>query len=379
MKPNISTPLVELPPAAVAGMSCSEIDTPALLLDLDAFERNLDRLQAAADAAGVKLRPHGKAHKTPAVALAQIARGAVGICCQKVSEALPFIAAGVGDIHISNEIATPAKAALLAQAALSARMSVCVDDIRQVDMLGAAAEKAQSRFGVFVEIDIGHGRCGVTGADAVMPLVEAIQRHPGLEFRGLQAYHGGLQHLRSHAERREKCAIAAARAAEVVAVLALAGVRCPDVTGGGSGSAEFDFQSGVFTEIQAGSYAFMDRDYGDNEAGATLVFEHAMFLACTVMSVAAAGHVVVDAGLKSMTVESGLPSVWPPGPLRYFQASDEHGVIHSDNGQLPALGSQLLLVPGHCDPTLNLHDEIVCLRKGVVSEIWPVSARGLSR
>ena len=157
MKSKAPAAPVCLPPAAVPGMASREIDTPALLLDLDAFERNLDRLQAAADAAGVKLRPHGKAHKTPAVALAQIARGAVGICCQKVSEALPFIAAGVGDIHISNEIATPAKAALLAQAALAARMSVCVDDLRQVDMLGAAAEKAQSRFGVFVEIDIGHG------------------------------------------------------------------------------------------------------------------------------------------------------------------------------------------------------------------------------
>ena len=360
-------------------MPCADIDTPALLLDLDAFERNLDRLQAAANAAGVKLRPHGKAHKTPAVALAQIARGAVGICCQKVSEALPFIAAGVRDIHVSNEIASPAKAALLAQVALSARMSICVDDLRQVEMLGAAAAQEGSRFGVFVEIDIGHGRCGVAGAEAVLPLVAALRRHAGLEFRGLQAYHGGLQHLRSHAARREKSAMAAARAADVVAALAVAGLHCPEVTGGGSGTAEFDFESGVFTEVQAGSYAFMDRDYGDNEAGSALVFEHAMFLACTVMSVAAAGHVVVDGGLKSMAVDSGLPAVWPPGPLRYVQASDEHGVIHSGNGELPALGSQLLLVPGHCDPTLNLHDEIVCLRNGVVSEIWPVSARGFSR
>lgn len=371
-----------LTPAAVPGMTRDEIDTPALLLDLDAFERNLDRLQAAADAAEVKLRPHGKAHKTPAVALAQIARGAVGICCQKVSEALPFIDAGVRDIHISNEIATPRKAALLAQAALSATMSVCVDDLRQVEMLGAAVEEAQSRLGVFVEIDIGHGRCGVSGAAAVLPLVEAIRRHPRLEFRGVQAYHGTLQHLRSYEERRERSALAAARAAEVVADLKAAGVHCAEVTGGGSGSAEFDFASGVFTEVQAGSYAFMDRDYADNEYGGALGFEHAMFLACTVMSTAAAAHVVVDAGLKSLTVDSGLPSVWPTGPQQawhYRQASDEHGVIESTDGPLPELGTQLLLVPGHCDPTLNLHDEIIGLRQGVVECIWPVSARGLSR
>ena len=371
-----------LTPAAVPGMAGNEIDTPALLLDLDAFERNLDRLQAAADAAGVKLRPHGKAHKTPAVALAQIARGAVGICCQKVSEALPFIAAGVTDIHISNEIATPRKAALLAQAALSATLSVCVDDLRQIEMLGTATEAAQSRLGVFVEIDIGHGRCGVSGAAAVLPLVEAIKRHPRLEFRGVQAYHGSLQHLRSFEERREKSALAAARAAEVVTELEAAGVHCAEVTGGGSGSAEFDFASGVFTEVQAGSYAFMDRDYADNEYGGAIGFEHAMFLACTVMSTAAAAHVVVDAGLKSLTVDSGLPSVWPTGPqqpLHYRQASDEHGVIESTDGRLPELGTQLLLVPGHCDPTLNLHDEIIGLRQGVVECVWPVSARGLSR
>ena len=372
---------LQLPPAAPVGTPLAGIDTPALVLDLDAFERNLDRLQAAADSAGVALRPHGKAHKTPAVALAQIARGAVGICCQKVSEALPFIEAGVADIHISNEIASASKARLLAQAALRARMSVCVDDAAQVDLLGTAADQAGSRIGVFVEIDIGHGRCGVSGAEAVLRLHAAIARHPALEWRGLQAYHGGLQHLRGHAERREKSFAAAARAAEVVAALAAAGVPCPTVTGGGSGSAEFDFESGVFTEIQAGSYAFMDRDYADNQATGPLRFEHAMFLACTVMSTAAGAHVVVDAGLKSMSVDSGLPTVWPAGPLRYRQASDEHGVIGAaePGGPLPALGTPLLLVPGHCDPTFNLYDEVICLRGGVVETVWPVAARGLSR
>ena len=194
-----------LPPIAVPGAALEDVDTPALLLDLNAFERNLDRMQSAADAVGVALRPHAKAHKTPAVALAQIARGAVGICCQKVSEALPFIAAGVRDIHISNQPALSvngAKTLLLARAARHARMSVCVDDVRQVDALGAAAACEGSRIGVFVEIDIGQGRCGVPDADGVLRLLERLAAHPQLEFRGLQAYHGGLQHLRAHDARR---------------------------------------------------------------------------------------------------------------------------------------------------------------------------------
>lgn len=385
-----------LPPIAVPGAALEDVDTPALLLDLNAFERNLDRMQAAADAAGVALRPHAKAHKTPAVALAQIARGAVGICCQKVSEALPFVAAGARDIHISNQpalSASGAKTVLLARAANHARMSVCVDDARQIDALGAAAASEGSRIGVFVEIDIGQGRCGVPeadsadGADGVLRLLERLAAHPQLEFRGLQAYHGGLQHLRAHEARRAQSQRAAERAGAVLAALESRGVRCPTVTGGGTGSVEFDLQSGVFTEVQPGSYAFMDRDYGDNDyddrAGA-LRFDHALFLATTVMSTSAGRHVVVDAGLKSLATDSGMPGIWQADDLRYDQANDEHGIVTAkDEGaggkSLPALGSRLHLVPGHCDPTFNLHDALVGFRGETVECVWPIAARGLSR
>ncbi|WP_420996866.1 DSD1 family PLP-dependent enzyme [Cupriavidus sp. 30B13] len=373
------------------------IDTPALVLELDAFERNLARMQQAADQAGVRLRPHAKAHKCPAIALAQIARGAAGICCQKVSEALPFVQAGVRDIHISNEIAGPAKAALLARLALHARMSVCVDDARQVEALAAAAAQAGSTVGVFVEIDVGQGRCGVAGAAAALRLVEAIRAHAGLSFRGLQAYQGGIQHVREYAARKRAAAEAAARTAAVVAALAEAGVACATVTGGGSGSVEFDLASGVYTEIQPGSYVFMDGDYGRNEYCGPLRFEHSLFIASTVMSVAAATapapatpRVVLDAGLKSMAVDSGLPLVWGADghdlALAYVAANDEHGIVEALPAPgaramplLPALGSQVLLVPGHCDPTLNLYDDIVGVRGGTVASVWPVAARGLSR
>ena len=376
-----------LPPAARAGDALADVDTPALVLDLDAFERNLDSMQAAANAAGVALRPHAKAHKTPAIALAQLQRGAVGICCQKVSEALPFLQAGVTDIHISNQIAGPAKAAQLAQLALHGRFSVCVDHPQQVAGLAAATAASGSRLAVFIEIDIGQGRCGVAGADAVLRLLDALAPNPQLRFGGLQAYHGGVQHVRSHAERQAAAQRAGARTAAVVAALGVAGVACPVVTGGGSGSVEFDLAGGVYTELQPGSYVFMDGDYGRNQGGAVLRFQHSLFVASTVMSVGDGNRCILDAGLKSLAVDSGLPTVWQDGAasatLAYAAANDEHGIVRRADGApalpLPALGSQLLLVPGHCDPTLNLHDDLVAVRGGVVEALWPIAARGLSR
>lgn len=371
-----------LPPQAQPGAALASVDTPALLLDLDAFERNLNRMQAAADASGVRLRPHAKAHKCPAVALAQVARGATGICCQKASEALSFIEAGIDDIHVSNQLASPGKATWLAQAAQFARISVCVDDASQIAALGAATDAVGSRIGVFIEIDIGQGRCGVQGKEAVMRLLDVLARHPRLDFRGLQAYHGGVQHLRAHAERRNQALGAAERAAQVLTALTAAGVRCETVTGGGTGSVEFDLESGVYTEVQPGSYAFMDRDYGDSEYLGALRFEHALFIATTVMSTASGKHAVVDAGLKSLATDSGLPLVWQPIPhgpgLRYEQANDEHGIVTS-GGALPALGTALQLVPGHCDPTFNLHDTVIGFRGDTIECLWPITARGLSR
>ncbi|WP_244214590.1 DSD1 family PLP-dependent enzyme [Cupriavidus plantarum] len=385
-----------LPAAACPGQSVDDIDTPSLVLDLDAFEANLDRMQAAADAAGIQLRPHAKAHKCPDISLAQIARGAVGVCCQKVSEALPFVAAGVMDIHISNEVAlnaaNPAKADLLAQLARHARLSVCVDDVAQIDALAAACERADSRLDVFVEIDVGQGRCGVADGPAALGLAQRIAGFERLHMRGLQAYHGGIQHLRDWNERRDAAAKAAARTAAVVAALRAAGVECEVVTGGGSGSVEFDLQSGVYTEIQPGSYVFMDADYASNAYTGTMRFSHGLFIASTVMSVAAGDRVIVDAGLKSMAVDSGLPWVWdaevgaPSRALDYVAANDEHGIVKPSgpaavpaSSPLPTLGSRVMLVPGHCDPTLNLYDEVVCVRAGVVEAVWPISARGFSR
>jgi len=393
-----ATASLSLPAPARIGQPASAIDTPSLVLDLDAFERNLARMQQAADKAGVALRPHAKAHKCPDVSLAQIARGAVGVCCQKVSEALPFVRAGVTDIHISNEIAGPAKAAMLAELARHARLSVCVDDAAQIDALEAAARAAGTRLDVLVELDAGQHRCGVPDADGVLRLVERLQRSSTLTFRGLQAYHGGIQHIRQFASRRDAAAHAAEFTAGVVTRLDTAGVACDIVTGGGTGSVAFDLRSGVYTEIQPGSYVFMDADYGSldgDDVGADvgkgggpggLGFEHSLLIATTVMSRAVPGQAVLDAGLKSMAVDSGLPWIWRDGErsadLVYIAANDEHGLVRPVDGAndaLPPLGARVMLVPGHCDPTLNLYDELVGIRAGVVECLWPVSARGHSR
>ncbi|WP_077034437.1 DSD1 family PLP-dependent enzyme [Pelomonas sp. KK5] len=366
-----------IPAAARIGDPLAAIDTPSLVLDLDAFERNLELMQAKARAAGLALRPHAKAHKTPQVALAQIARGAVGVCCQKVTEAVPFVEAGVADVHISNEVVGAAKLALLAQLARAARISVCVDDASQVAPLAAACAAQGSRVDVFVEINIGQDRCGVAGAAEVLSILHVISAHPGqLSFKGLQAYQGRVQHIRPLAERREAALAAGARTKAVVDALAAQGVACPVVTGGGSGSVEFDLAGGVYTELQPGSYAFMDADYGAIEAG-ELRFEHALFVLSGVMSRVDARQAIVDAGLKSMSAESGLPRVWGREGVNYEVISDEHGNLRG--APLPVLGDKVLLIPGHCDPTFNLHDELVCLRGGVVEAIWPIAARGLSR
>jgi len=368
-----------LPPAATPGDPLARVDTPSLVLDLDAFEANLRAMQAWADRHGVALRPHAKAHKCPEVARRQLALGARGICCQKVSEALPFVAAGIDDIHISNEVVGPAKLALLAQLARAAHVTVCVDDPGNLADISAAMARAQAQVGVLVEVDVGQGRCGTSDAATVVALARQAQALPGVAFAGLQAYHGSMQHLRGRDERAAASARAARAAAGYADQLRAAGIACDRITGAGTGSAEFDAASGVFTELQVGSYAFMDGDYGANDWSGPLAFRHSLFLLATVMSVPAAGRAVVDAGLKSTTVECGQPRVAGRPELQYAAANDEHGVLKVAPDAAVRLGETLLLVPSHVDPTFNLHDSLVAYRDGVVEGVWDIAARGLSR
>ena len=359
--------MIQRPPAEI-GQKLEEVDTPALILDLDGFERNQKTLFDLVKGR-VRVRPHAKTHKSPDVAQRQIALGAVGMCCQKVSEAEAMVDGGVHDVLISNEIVGTPKLARLAELSRRAKLGTCVDHADNVRAIAASGAKLD----VYIEIDVGMRRCGVApGAPAVALAREIINN--GMKFAGLQAYHGRAQHIRSMEERHAAIETAAQHVQHTKRLLAEAGIACPIVTGAGSGTFMLEVEAGAWDEIQCGSYAFMDVDYGKNEWAAPLPrFEHALFVLSTVMSRPSAEVAIVDAGLKASSVDSGMPGVWQKD-LRYTHASDEHGWVEGKS--VPALGEKLLLVPGHCDPTINLYDWYVCTRGGLVVDLWPITARG---
>ena len=359
---------------AAAGMRLEEVDTPALVLDLDAFERNLRRMQDAVAGSGIRVRAHAKAHKCPEIAQRQVAAGAVGVCCQKVSEAEALVEGGIADVLISNEIVGATKLARLAALSKRARIGICVDDPGNLRAIGESG----ARVDLYVEIDVGARRCGVAPGEPALALAREASAFASLRFAGLQAYQGAAQHVRSMAERRERISRAAEAARTTRKMIEAAGIACPIVTGGGSGTFMFEIESGAYDEIQPGSYVFMDADYARNEWADPLPrFEHSLFVLATVMSRPAPERIVVDAGLKASSVDSGLPQVWQVPGLTYTRASDEHGVVEVAPGRTPpALGDKLLLVPGHCDPTVNLYDWYVCVRAGRVEALWPITGRG---
>lgn len=366
-----------LPPPATAGQPVDAVDTPALLLDLDAFEANVETMARFARGSGMRLRPHAKSHKCAEIALRQMAAGAVGVCCQKVSEAEALVAGGVGDVMVSNEVVGAPKLARLAALAGRARLSVCVDDADNVAALDAAAREAGTRLEVFVEVDVGARRCGVAPGAPALALARRIAAADRLAFAGLHAYHGAAQHLRGVAERSAAIARAAAEAQATRDVIEHAGLACPLVTGAGTGTFAFEAASRVYGELQPGSYIFMDADYGRNDWDGLPRFAQSLYILTTVMSAPTPDRVVVDAGLKAHSIDSGMPLVHGRDGLAYAKASDEHGVVDVAAGAArPALGEKLRLVPGHCDPTVNLYDWLVAYRGRTVEAVWPIVARG---
>jgi D-serine deaminase-like pyridoxal phosphate-dependent protein len=373
-----------LPPAEI-GAPFFDIDTPALVIDLDAMERNMALLAARVKALGVRLRPHAKTHKSAIIAAKQVALGAVGICCQKVAEAEALAAGGVRDILVSNEVVGGRKLARLAALARQIKIGVCVDHLDQVALLNEAARQAGSRIDVLIEVDVGGRRCGIAPGPLAVTFAAEIARCANLRFGGLQAYHGRAQHLRTPAERQAAIGAAQRGVADTVAHLKAAGFACDTIGGAGTGTFLLEGGSGVWNELQAGSYIFMDADYARNvsdEGGNAPRFEHALFVLATVMSATSTEQVVVDAGHKALSNDSGFPDVWQRPGLAYQRPSDEHGIITVAAGaQPPAWGNKLLLVPGHCDPTVNLHDWYVGVRDfgtphARVETLWPVDARG---
>lgn len=357
------------PAPAKLGQRLEDVDTPALILDLPAFERNQKTLFDLVKGR-VRVRPHAKTHKCPEVGKRQVALGAVGMCCQKVSEAEAMVEGGIGDVLVSNEIVGARKIERLAALSRRAQIGVCVDDADNLHAIAATGAKLD----VYIEIDVGMRRCGVAPGEPAVQLARQIVSFKNLRFAGLQAYHGRAQHIRSMEERHAVIELAAQHVVHTKKLLEKSGIACPIVTGAGSGTFMLEVEAGAWDEIQCGSYAFMDVDYAKNEWAAPLPrFEHALFVLATVMS-RPPHAAIVDAGLKASSVDSGMPGVWQRPGLAYTHASDEHGWL--EGRDLPDLGEKLLLVPGHCDPTINLYDWYVVVRNEIVVDLWAITARG---
>ena len=360
--------------------SRDRLNTPALLLDLAAFERNVTRMAEFARQQGLALRPHAKSHKSADIARAQIAAGAVGLCCAKLGEAEALAAEGIDGLHLTSPVVTPPAIARLA--ALSRRLtslSVVADHPATIDALASAAQGGPP-LTVFVDIDPGIRRTGVASANDAVTLARLIADCPSLRYGGVQFYCGAQQHIQNFAERREAIAERTRYLSKYLADLAAAGLPPKVVTGGGTGSHAIDAELGVLTELQVGSYIFMDREYAgcDLDGGGVMPFETALLVDARVISANAIGLITIDAGLKAFATDAGPATIIAGAgdDARYRFMGDEHGAVMGTD--LPGLGARITLGTPHCDPTVNLYDAYHVINGEDLAAIWPVTARGLS-
>lgn len=361
----------------------AEVDTPALLLDIGQVQANIALMQARAHAAGLQLRPHAKAHKSPRIARMQKEAGAVGICCAKLAEAEIMVAGGQDDILITTPVVDAGKLARLVHLARQARIAVVADDAAGIHALGNAARQAGVQVGVIAEVDVGQGRCGVAPGPAVLALALAAGAFPGtLGLAGVQGYQGRLQNLASFSERDAAVGLAMDKLQQSLACLRQAGVSVPVVTGGGTGSAPLDMRRKILTELQPGSYISMDRAYAatewDDEHGLP-PFGQPLLVLASVLSRPESNRVVIDVGWKSINSDGAAPLVWQRPDLQFEFAGDEHALLRSVGEINLAPGDRVLLMPGHCDTTVNLYDAFTVQRDGEVEGRWPIEARGKSQ
>jgi 3-hydroxy-D-aspartate aldolase len=378
---NINTKfVVGLNIPAEIGMAEEDICTPALVIDLNAFEKNIRRMGAFIKKKGIRHRAHAKTHKSADISLFQIEHGgACGICCQKVSEAEALVAKGIKDVLVSNQVVDLRKIDRLAALAQRARVIICIDDLANIENLSIAAQKYGVSIECLVEIDCGAGRCGVNPGEPVLELAKKIITAKNLSFSGLQAYHGSAQHICNFYERKAKIDDVVQEVSDTIVLLKNQGLECKIVGGAGTGTYYFEGTSNVYNEMQCGSYIFMDADYQkilDANGSFISEFKNSLFILTSIMSHTKPDVAICDAGLKVQSVDSGLPVIFGRTDVTYLQCSDEHGVISDPNSSLK-LNDKIKLIPGHCDPTCNLHDWYVGVRNRKVECIWPVTARGM--
>ena len=364
---------------AKVGMDINEIQTPSLIIDFKIFENNIIKMKEFVLNNNVKLRPHAKMHKSIDVAKYQIDKGgAHGICCQKVSEAEIFARAGITDILITNQITDAFKLDRLAKiTSKELKIGCCVDNDENLINIQKAAERNNSLIDIYIEYDCGANRCGIKSFNKINEMINMIQNMANLNFVGFQAYNGSIQHIEDYKIRQKEVKITC----EKIRELKVNFIKySPFITGVGTGCFELEVSEEVYDEIQVGSYAFMDAHYSslkhDRKLNNSNNFENSLFVFTGVMSKALQNHAVVDAGLKSIAVDSGLPKIIN-SELKYIKCSDEHGII-ADPYNILNINDKIRLIPGHCDPTCNLHNWYVVVNDSKVIDLWPVSARGFS-
>ena len=371
------------PALEAIGGPVEAIDTPALLVDHDALRRNISRMADFSRRHGVAIRPHAKTHKTPAIAHMQIAAGAIGQCAQKVGEAEVLVAGGVADVLVANEVVGSTKLHRLATLARQAAITVAVDHPDAAAALAQTARHHGVTIGAVVDVDVGLGRCGVTPDDAVALGVQ-VARLEGVKLRGLQGYHGGIQHVHGFAQRAEAARAASKQLADAVDQFREAGLSTDVVTGAGTGTYEVQGSSGLFTEIQPGSYIFMDRQYcevGGQNGEVYDDFEPALYVLATVMSTPSEDRVILDAGYKALSTDAGPALLLGKPGWTYTYGGDEHGIIKRGGvGAAPmTLGEKVRVQPSHCDTTINLYDRYHVVSGDELVAIWPIAARGRSQ
>ena len=361
------------------------LNTPALVLDLDMLDRNIAEMAAFAKAHNVQLRPHSKTHKSADVARRQIAAGALGVCCAKLGEAEALAEQGIESLHITSPVVTPQ--AIDRLVALNAKVSglmIVVDHPANAEALAAAAAKAGKPLTVVIDIDPGMHRTGVASPDDAVALVKKVAGLKSLRYAGVQFYCGSHQHIKGFAERKASIEERTAYLKGIIDRLVAAGLKPGIVTGSGTGTHFIDAKLGVFTELQVGSYVFMDHDYAvcDLRGLDQPTFDQALQIDARVVSANTPGMVTVDAGLKAMATEKGPPMILKgavEGATTRFMGDEHLAVIAPEGQAAPALAEQVVLVPPHCDPTVNMYESYHVVKGDTLVDIWPVTARGRSR
>jgi D-serine deaminase-like pyridoxal phosphate-dependent protein len=360
-----------------------ELNTPVLVIDRDALDRNIRKMADFARSKGIPLRPHAKTHKSVDIARRQMNAGAVGICCAKLGEAEALAAGGIGSILLTSPVVTgPAIARLIALNARMDDLMVVIDNPSNVTTLAAAPTKKPLK--VLIDIDPGLRRTGVTSPAAAIELLKRMRTTSNLVYQGVQMYCSSQQHIASYADRAAAIEERTQYLRSVMAALADHDAHPSIVTGSGTGTHRIDAALGVFTEWQVGSYVFMDRQYAECESGAgnAPLFEYSLFVDTRVISANTLGMATIDAGFKALATDGGPPAIVagaPPGAQYHFMG-DEHGaIIDPDKTHKWNIGDSVRLAVPHCDPTVNLYDAYHVISDDTLREIWPVNARGRSR